>query len=51
MSKANQQRLDQINAIVEEYQAEGYVLTLRPLRMGKRLRYFIWEILTPRDWI
>lgn len=31
MSKANKQRLDIINDIVEEYQAQGYVLTLRQL--------------------
>ncbi len=31
LSKANKDRLDVINNIIEEYQAEGYVLTLRQL--------------------
>lgn len=31
MSKANKERLSLINKIIEEYQAEGYVLTLRQL--------------------
>lgn len=31
MSKKNQERLEQINEIIEEYQQQGYVLTLRQL--------------------
>jgi hypothetical protein len=31
MSRANKDRLEVINAIIEEYQAQGYVLTLRQL--------------------
>ena len=31
MSKANKERLEIINGIIEEYQADGYVLTLRQL--------------------
>ncbi len=31
LSKANKERLAQINAIIEEYQEDGYVLTLRQL--------------------
>ena len=31
MSAANKRRLDLINGIIEEYQAQGYVLTLRQL--------------------
>lgn len=31
MSKANKERLKVINSIIQEYQAEGYVLTLRQL--------------------
>lgn len=31
LSKSNLERLDQINDIIEEYQSEGYVLTLRQL--------------------
>jgi len=31
MGKANKERLDTINGIIEEYQADGYVLTLRQL--------------------
>lgn len=31
MGKANKERLDTINGIIEEYQDEGYVLTLRQL--------------------
>lgn len=31
MGKANRQRLELINEIIEEYQAQGYVLTLRQL--------------------
>lgn len=31
LSKQNKERLDQINAIIGEYQAQDYVLTLRQL--------------------
>lgn len=31
LSKANKIRLDQINSIIQEYQAQGYRLTLRQL--------------------
>src|SRR5688572_9787270 len=31
LSQANKDRLDQINEIIEEYQEQGYVLTLRQL--------------------
>ena len=31
MNNANKQRLDEINSIIEEYQEDGYVLTLRQL--------------------
>ena len=31
LSRKNLERLDQVNSIIEEYQADGYVLTLRQL--------------------
>ena len=31
LSKSNKERLDFINEIIEEYQEQGYVLTLRQL--------------------